>query len=800
MPRLTYGDDVKTRVKRLFEVLLSLNDLNEDNCGVVFRWDESGFAKGKLIVQTTLEDLEKLTKKGGKGKLTKEQIREALKLMEVFLEILEDNRLQKRGTEKWHLTLTPWLQDLAKNLERFEQEWENRRPEKSKQKAASTYPVVTTTESRKSCFCQAPFLPQYFVERPKHQQAVKNLLLSPEANRPGTLVIRAIYGLGGIGKSTLAAALAHDPQVQKHFPDGILWVTLGQNPDLLPLLSNWIQRLGKDHLKPVTEKDASMHLQTLLYDKKALLVVDDAWNPEHIEPFQVGGCDCRVLVTTRGAVIKGATAYNLDVLTPKESLLLLKQASGRQLTQNELQQAQELATAVGYLPLALDLAAAQVADGVTWTELLEDLQAEIARLETLDLPVAQEYSNEEKRKHLSLIASFNLSLRSLTLEMLGQFAWFGVLPEDVVITEVMVATLWEISPRQALTTLRTFKSKGLLLPGTTRSEQKQTYRLHDLMHDMAKHLLTGNSSPEQSQELPGLGLKNLAAGHAILLERYRQKTPTGLWHTLEDDDGYIHTNLSWHLEQAGQTEELHQLLQEQTPAERNGWYEACERLGKTANFVTDVARAWRLAEKMFEENPSQSISLQCRYALITASLNSLVANLPDKLLIALVNKKVWTPQQALAYTLQSSNPDQKAHLLTKLVGYLPPSLKELALEKALAAAKLIQSEYYRASALTALADKLPPELLPEALAAAKLIQSESNRASALTALAMPLSEMPTTLLFTSWQQTLHELSLRTRQDLLSDIEKLVPVIFALGGQLAIAEVNCAIGNVTRWWH
>jgi len=499
MPRATFGNDVKARVKRLFAVLMSLSDVNEDNCGIIVKWHKSGSEIPKLVVKTTLRHLEALTKKDGQGHLSKSQIREALQRMEDFLEILADNRLHKRGTENWDFTLTPWFTESTKNLEKFDVEWDNRRPKKSKQAAATTQ-KEKTTKHKPSCFCQAQALPQYFVERPEQQEAVKNLLLSQAAERPGTLVVSAIYGLGGIGKSTLAAALAHNLEVQTYFPDGILWVTLGQNPDLLPLLSGWIQRLEDYNYKPVTVNDASKHLQTLLYDKKALLVVDDAWNPEHVEPFRVGGSNCRVLVTTREAVIKGATRYDLDVLTPDESLELLQKYCGS-LKLDELQLAQNLADTVGCLPLALDLAASQIAEGVTWAELLKDLRAEIAYLEALNLQDFEKSSSEEKGKHYSLIASFNLSLRSLTPEMLQQFAWFGVLPEDVNITPAMAATLWDITPRQALTTLRTFKTKALLLPGITLNEQQSTYRLHDLMHDMAVRCLTSEPSPHNPHEL-----------------------------------------------------------------------------------------------------------------------------------------------------------------------------------------------------------------------------------------------------------------------------------------------------------
>ena len=50
--------------------------------------------------------------------------------------------------------------------------------------------------------------------------------------------------MGGIGKSVLARALCDDPQVQATFPNGILWATLGQKPELTVRLHEWIQELG----------------------------------------------------------------------------------------------------------------------------------------------------------------------------------------------------------------------------------------------------------------------------------------------------------------------------------------------------------------------------------------------------------------------------------------------------------------------------------------------------------------------------------------------------------------------------
>jgi TIR domain/NB-ARC domain len=53
-----------------------------------------------------------------------------------------------------------------------------------------------------------------------------------------------LHGQGGIGKTVLAAALARDPLLRRHFPDGVYWVTLGERPDLVGAQLDLLERLG----------------------------------------------------------------------------------------------------------------------------------------------------------------------------------------------------------------------------------------------------------------------------------------------------------------------------------------------------------------------------------------------------------------------------------------------------------------------------------------------------------------------------------------------------------------------------
>lgn len=166
-----------------------------------------------------------------------------------------------------------------------------------------------------------------------------------------------------------------------------------------------------------------------------------------------------------------------------------------------------------------------------------------------------------------------------------------------------------------------------------------------------------------------------------------------------------------------------------------------------------------------------------------SALNTLADKLPLELL-----------PEALAVARTIQDEQYRASALCALADKLPQILSE-----ALVAARAIHNQEYRTNALSALADKLPPELLPEALVAAGTIHYQRYRSIALSALASGLSQMPNVELFPLWQDTLHELSLRTRPNLLGDIEALILVIFALSGEAATVEIARAIVDVARWW-
>ncbi|MGK7921014.1 MAG: NB-ARC domain-containing protein [Trichodesmium sp.] len=588
---------------------------------------------------------------------------------------------------------------------------------------------------------QAPPLPRYYVDRPEYSDNLKANLLRNLSDTQ-TIVVTAIHGLGAVGKSTLATAVAYDEEVQSRFADGILWVTLGQEPNILTMLSGWVQALGDYNFKPTTVEATANHLRTLLFDKSVLLVVDDAWSPDHAQIFNLGGSRCQVLVTTREKAIADfleAETYSLDVMTLSQSMQLLSQRLEREIIGEEAKQVEVVVEKLRYLPLALELAATQVADGISWQVLLADIKRE-SRLKAKDGNVSwgvlltdilqdmglkifdrlreKDVTESASLKQLSLTASLNSSIKRLTPNTRENFIWLGILPDNVTITQGMTTVLWNMDDEgDARDELEYLRSQGLLLDGVPLADGKPTYRLHESFHELARNLLTAPLKPRRRGGMSGLGI-GLTEAHGIFLEKYRRLTDNNLWHTLPND-GYIHQHLVWHLEKAGKIDEIHGLLAEESKSGANGWYETCQHLGKTGIFINDVTRAWKLAELDWNESRlPQIVSLQCRYALITASINSLAAELPVDLLIPLM----YSPEQALTYALEKPDPRDKVYYLAKVVDYLPENLKNQTLSEALAAARKIRTERDRTPALIALADKLTPEILPEAMATALKLQ------------------------------------------------------------------------------
>jgi DNA-binding SARP family transcriptional activator/DNA-binding XRE family transcriptional regulator len=225
--------------------------------------------------------------------------------------------------------------------------------------------------------------------------AVLTSLLDQAARAGGTVVISAIGGTAGVGKTALALHWAH--QVASQFPGGQLHVNLrGFGPSAPPVTATEAVRLLLDGLGVAPDRipaglDAQAALyRSLLAGQKMLIVLDNARDPAQVRPLLPGAPGCLVLVTSRNqftglAAGEGAHLITLDVLTEAQAHELLAQRLGPGRVAGEPAPVTELIGLCARLPLALSIVAAQAAaqPALSLAALAAELRGAGARLDSL---------------------------------------------------------------------------------------------------------------------------------------------------------------------------------------------------------------------------------------------------------------------------------------------------------------------------------------------------------------------------------------------------------------------------------
>ena len=229
-----------------------------------------------------------------------------------------------------------------------------------------------------------PELPPKFLPRDEEMKGIKELVLSGDKNTTGITGVSkkvGVQGMGGIGKSVLAAVVARDDGVRVAFPDGIFWLSIGrdlQERDLLQIQSKLAKSLGNGSVFE-SLNEGRKWLQELLADKACLLILDDVWESRDAGGFDSLGPNCRMLITTRNADIitdLGGVEYSLDLLEEPEALKLLADWAG--IDADSLpREANEIVQECGRLPLALAMTGAMLQGKPLnrWKNVLHKLQS-----------------------------------------------------------------------------------------------------------------------------------------------------------------------------------------------------------------------------------------------------------------------------------------------------------------------------------------------------------------------------------------------------------------------------------------
>ncbi|MCG8358784.1 MAG: TIR domain-containing protein [Kiloniellales bacterium] len=394
------------------------------------------------------------------------------------------------------------------------------------------------TVPRVPVMAEAP--PEDFVEREAPLGALTEALLDAEREAP-VAITAALRGAGGYGKTTLAQALCQREDIQDAFHDGILWVTLGEQPgELTGRVQDLIHALSGERPGFATQEAASAHLAALLEDRQVLIVVDDVWNGADLGPFMKGGKGCARLITTRdnATLPKEAHRIAVDAMESTEAVELLCHG----LPKDGIEGFDGLAERLGEWPLLLRLV-----NGVLHERIVAAGEP---------IPDALRYANQAldrrgitafdakdaAQRNEAVSATLAISLETLSEDESSRFAELAVFPEDVEIPLATLETLWaETGGLDDFETeelcLRLFQRSLLLSLDLT----ARRIGLHDVVLDYLRS--TANDLP---------------ARHRRLLAGYRARCPDG-WPS-GPDDGYFYRYLPYHLGQAGEQEALRALL------------------------------------------------------------------------------------------------------------------------------------------------------------------------------------------------------------------------------------------------
>jgi tetratricopeptide (TPR) repeat protein len=330
-------------------------------------------------------------------------------------------------------------------------------------------------------------------------------LLSPDAEASGAVVVSAVAGLAGVGKTTLAVHAGHSAQAAGWYPGGVLFINLHGYDDqpVAPAqaLDALLRALGipGDDIPPGEEARAGLYRSVLAQMSGAVLVIADNASAEaQVRLLLPGAGPHRVLVTSRhtlGAL--GARLVDLTVLDDAAAVGLLDAAvrAARPVDDRitgDPVAAAGLAGACGGLPLALHITASILnADpALAAADLAQELAAEPGRLEWLA------YDDGSGPAALSVAAAFGLSYQRLDEDSARLFRLLSANPGPDVSTAAAAALAGLPEPRARV-----------LLGGVARAHLAEIapgtagrWRMHDLLRLYAVRLSEQHADTDRREE------------------------------------------------------------------------------------------------------------------------------------------------------------------------------------------------------------------------------------------------------------------------------------------------------------
>ncbi|MGW7531787.1 BTAD domain-containing putative transcriptional regulator [Amycolatopsis sp. NPDC054798] len=385
---------------------------------------------------------------------------------------------------------TPHIRQLHSSILRGEIHADSNRP---------THQVVDETPAgpnprlptRENAYSRRSYLPRDIMDFSGRSAEISQLLTAVHSAEPTALVISAIDGMGGIGKTTLAVHLAW--HIADEYPDGQYFADLhGFSPGLDPVtpeqaLDNLLRDSGvPPELIPPTLEARSALWRAHLANQRALVVLDNAIDAHHVRPLLPGAADVLVLVTSRRKLtaLDGAVPLSLDVLPQEDAVTIFNRVANRSRPDEESDAVAEVVDLCGRLPLAIRVAAARLRNRPTWkvADLVDRLTDHAKRIRFLET------------RDRSVMAALRLSYRYLQPDEQKLFRLLGLHPgKDF--DAYTAAAMTGFSVEQAEHCLESLYDDNLL-----RQRVAGRFYFHDLVRDCSRQISLEFEDPSERKK------------------------------------------------------------------------------------------------------------------------------------------------------------------------------------------------------------------------------------------------------------------------------------------------------------
>ncbi|NJM39281.1 MAG: hypothetical protein HC853_00210 [Anaerolineae bacterium] len=207
---------------------------------------------------------------------------------------------------------------------------------------------------------EPPYIALHLYGRDELLNEIKTFL----CRRKGEVV--SLWGIPGIGKTSLAIRVANDPEIQGEFVDGVIWTSLGRTPNIRTILMAWAIRIGiqlKDS-NTINIAELARLINAGIGQRRMLFVIDDAWTLDAALALNIITPNCNLLLSTRfpelasslSTIGSASKVVHIAEIALDQSIALLESCLPLELHSDFRSDLKNIALLTRNVPLALWLA------------------------------------------------------------------------------------------------------------------------------------------------------------------------------------------------------------------------------------------------------------------------------------------------------------------------------------------------------------------------------------------------------------------------------------------------------------